>query len=185
MLSKTSVLAIRILLQLGAKGGSEPVPPRRLAEELGESPTYLAKVAGHLVRAGIVRARRGAMGGIVLNRDPASITLLSIVEACQGRILGDFCQPAAQLGDTCAYHQAAAELHHVIVGVLSRWSLAELLARPVPTGALAGNLRCQLLATRPTADPAAEDGTAFVPLGQLAGAEEPAGSRKKRGKSEE
>jgi Rrf2 family protein len=182
MLSKTSLLAIRILLQLGAKRGSEPVPPRRLAEELGESPTYLAKVAGHLVRAGIVQAHRGAMGGMVLNRDPRSISLLSIVEACQGAILADFCQPVTQMGDVCAYHKAAVELHRAIVGVLSRWSLAQLLARPAPTGVLAGQLRCYMLSSGATS--AARQGAAFVPVERLSGAEKPARGRRKRGKTD-
>jgi Rrf2 family protein len=132
MLNTTSLLAPRILLHLGTHPRPEPTPPRRLAAKLHESPTYLARVSGLPVRAGIVRAHRGAMGGIVLSREPASVTLLSIVQACQGPLRAGFCRSEAVPAEACAYHHAALELHHAIAPVISRWSLAQLLARAVP-----------------------------------------------------
>ena len=33
----------------------------------------------------------------------------------------------------CALHQAAAELHRAVVGVLSKWRGADLVTRPCPT----------------------------------------------------
>jgi Rrf2 family protein len=170
--TKTSILAIRLLVRLGSMGSSEPVSPRRLAEDLGGSPTYLAKVTNQLARAGILRAHRGAAGGVVLNKSPAEITLQSIVETCQGAILGDFCQDICWLSDACAYHQASAELHAAIVGILSRWTLAQLLVRPHPTGRLKDNVLCHLLPRqdwggRRWEDPeAAAEGLDALPGGQ-------------------
>jgi Rrf2 family protein len=134
MLTKTSRSAIRLLTHLGQLGASEPLSPRSLAEQLGESPTYLAKVARHLVKAGILQSQRGVAGGMVLSRAPESITMLAIVEACQGTILGDFCDEAPDLAQTCAFHQACAELHDAIVGALSRWTLAQFIQKPRPIG---------------------------------------------------
>ena len=91
MLTKTTISAIRALVHLGLHGGGNPVSPRRMAEQLGESPTYLAKVMRLLVRTGILRAHYGAAGGVVLNHDPESITLLAITEACQGTLLANLC----------------------------------------------------------------------------------------------
>ena len=144
MLTKTSRSAIRLLTYLGQLRSSEPISPRALAEQLGESPTYLAKVAGHLVRAGIVQSHRGVAGGMILNRNPETITLLAIVEACQGTILADFCDEAPDLAKTCAFHQACAELHDSIIGVLSRWTLAQLIQKPRPTGMLDKRIPCWL-----------------------------------------
>jgi Rrf2 family protein len=144
MLTKTSRSAIRLLTCLGQLGASEPLSPRVLAEQLGESPTYLAKVAGHLVRAGILQSQRGVAGGMRLSRAPETITMLEIVEACQGTILGDFCDAAPDLAKTCAFHQACAELHDAIVGVLSRWTLAEFLRKPRPIGMLDKRVPCWL-----------------------------------------
>lgn len=144
MLTKTSRSAIRLLTFLGQLGSSEPISPRALAEQLGESPTYLAKVAGHLVRAGILQSQRGVAGGMVLQRNPETISLLAIVEACQGTILADFCDEAPDLAKTCAFHQACAELHASIVGVLSRWTLAQFMRKPRPTGMLDKRIPCWL-----------------------------------------
>jgi Rrf2 family protein len=145
MLTKTSISAIRALTYLGVCDAQEPVSPRSIAEELGESPTYLAKVMRHLVKSGILRAHRGVAGGVTFGRQTEQISLLSIVQACQGTILGDFCEEADDLAKTCAFHQAGAELHQAIVGVLSRWNLAQLIEKPHPSPDLANkDIRCWL-----------------------------------------
>jgi Rrf2 family protein len=144
MLTKTSRSAIRLLTYLGLQGAGEPLSPRFLAEQLGESPTYLAKIARRLVRAGILRAHRGVAGGMVLRRPTTEISLLAIVEACQGAILGDFCEDASDLAKTCAFLRACAELHWAIVGVLSRWTLAEFVQEPRPRGLLEKSVPCWL-----------------------------------------
>ncbi|MBI4581334.1 MAG: Rrf2 family transcriptional regulator [Planctomycetes bacterium] len=142
MLTKTTITAIRALMYIGSEPNHEPLSIRRVAERLGESPTYLAKVARHLVKTGILKAHCGVAGGIVLNRPPKQITLRSIVEACQGTILADFCQETRTLEGTCAFHAAAAELHRAIVGVLSRWTLEKFIERPGPSGHLQRSVLC-------------------------------------------
>lgn len=144
MLTKTSLSAIRTLTFLGLNRRQQPWSPRAVAEQLGESPTYLAKVVRHLVRVGILKAHRGVAGGVSLNRSPEQITLLAVVEACQGAILGDFCSDATNLSQTCAFHQAGAELHRAVVEVLSRWTLAQFLDRPGPAAGLADQVQCWL-----------------------------------------
>ena len=132
VLTKTSITAIRLLMHVARVGDSAPASARQTAGQLQESPTYLAKVAGLLVRAGILRAQRGVAGGVTLARSTKDVTMLAIVEACQGAILGDFCQGALDLREACAFHRATAELHQAIVGVLSSWTLADLLKKPWP-----------------------------------------------------
>lgn len=144
MLTKTSLSAVRALAFLAYQRREQPWSPRSIAQQLGESPTYLAKVVRHLVRAGILKAHRGVTGGVVLLQPPEAISLLAIVEACQGRILGDFCSDADDLGKVCAFHRAGAELHRAIVGVLSRWTLADLLAKPRPDPCLGADDECWL-----------------------------------------
>jgi len=144
MLTGTTELAIRALILLGLSAEGKPIPPRRLAETLGCSPTYLSKTLGHLVRTGILRSVRGAHGGVVIAREPRAITLLEIVEDCQGAVLGDYCHGvrADDVAMSCRFHRVMAELHGQILRTLSGCTLAELLACPAP--ALRGRKRREL-----------------------------------------
>ena len=160
MFTKTTRSAIRLLTHLGVQGDTAPVSPRVLAEQLGESPTYLAKVARDLTKAGILRSHRGVAGGVVLGADPRMITLLSVVEACQGTVLGDFCEQADDLPRTCAFHQACAELHGAIVSILSKWTLAQFIQQPRPIGMLDKQIPCWLLPT-PNCAGSASHGASF------------------------
>jgi Rrf2 family protein len=142
MLTKTTVSAIRALIHVGLHGSGGPISPRRIAEQLGESPTYLAKVMRLLVKAGILRAHFGTAGGVVLHRPPESITLLAITEACQGALLANLCSETGNMAGACAFHQAGAELHQAILGVMSRWTLASFLSNPSPSLRCEGRIRC-------------------------------------------
>ncbi len=147
MFTKTTLTAIRTLVYVGLHSSEGTLSLRSIAAELGESPTYLVKVARQLVKAGILRAHRGVSGGVELGRPAERIALVAIVEACQGAILPDFCQETPRLKGTCALHRAGTELHEAILGVLSRWTLADFVREPSPTGAVAraAVLPCLLL----------------------------------------
>jgi Rrf2 family protein len=133
MLTQTSELGVNVLLYLGLRGKDRgPITPRQIAEDIGASPTYTAKVCGQLVKSDILRSQRGALGGITLARSPGELSLLQIVEACQGKILADYCNEITDKRRVCAYHAAMAELYQAITGVLGKWTLEALMARPRP-----------------------------------------------------
>ncbi len=133
MLTKTTQSAIRELIYLSLVPPGTPVSPRSIAERLGLSPTYTAKVTGLLVRARILQAHRGAQGGVTLARRPESITLLDLYEACQGKVVGDYCQAGLDFDRSCSFHRVAVELHDAIVKILSGFTLAKLIQRPAPS----------------------------------------------------
>ncbi|MDY0166718.1 MAG: Rrf2 family transcriptional regulator [Thermoguttaceae bacterium] len=134
MLTKTTISAVRTLIYLGQRVSAAPSAPRLIAEELGESPTYLAKVTHLLARAGILRTQRGMAGGVVLHRRPEEVNLLAVVETCQGAVWSDFQDASSDdLEHGCAFHRAGVELQEAIAGILSRWTLACLLEKPCPS----------------------------------------------------
>ncbi len=130
MTSKTTILAIRTLLFLARQPQPVVFTPRSIAESLHESPSYLPKVTRLLARAGILRAEKGVHGGVHLARPPERVTLLEIVEACQGAVLADVCQDGCKTGRTCSFHASAEELRTAVVDVYSRWTLARLMEKP-------------------------------------------------------
>lgn len=54
---------------------------REIAEAIHAAPGYLVKVLQQLTRAGIVAARRGAQGGVVLVRSPLQLSALDVINA--------------------------------------------------------------------------------------------------------
>jgi Rrf2 family protein len=133
MITKTSLLATRALLCLVRDQLGVATSPRSIALQLGESQAYMAKVLRSLVKAGILRAEHGSRGGVLLNMRPGAITLLAIVEACQGTIVGSYCEDIRDRGATCAFHRAAVELREATIAVLSRWNLEQLAQSPSRT----------------------------------------------------
>ncbi len=132
MFTRTSELAIRTLILIVFRQNGKPLKPGLLATELGCSPSYLAKTLQLLVKGGILSSVRGAGGGVMFERDPADVSLLEIFQACQGLLIGGYCQAIGTplSGAVCSYHEAMQELHRVTVQTLSKWTLADLLRRP-------------------------------------------------------
>ena len=144
VLNETTLSGIKTLLYLAVRPSDEPVPPRQIAEDLDLSPTYSAKITARLVRAGILRAHRGAKGGVSLGRATANITLLEVVEACQGKVLGHYCQETRTQRHVCAFHRAMHELHNAITDVLEHWTIAHLQSHPNPSRVILGQVECRM-----------------------------------------
>jgi Rrf2 family protein len=153
VLTKTSELGLQSLLLLAVSWDEmtpqNPQPPRHFASYLGSSPTYTAKVLAMLTRAGLLKSHRGQLGGFELARPPAQISLLEVVEACQGKLMADYCSEQSLLPKTCAWHQAMYEWHQATTQVLSKWSIADLLCKPQPDKSLVGKVPCRLSFLRP------------------------------------
>jgi len=136
MLNQTTLSGIRIVLYVALRDSPDPIAPPEIAEALDLSKSYCAKITNLLGRAGIFRTRRGAHGGVELRRPRVDITMLEIVEACQGRILSHYCQEVGDLRQVCAFHRAMVELHDSVTGVLSRWTVANLARKPLPSASI-------------------------------------------------
>jgi Rrf2 family protein len=96
-----------------------PVSAQRLAEYHGVSRTYLAKSLQALSRAGLVAATEGRVGGYVLDRPPAEITVLDVVLAVEGREPAFRCTEIRRNGPFGAQPEQCTE----------RCSIAALMAR--------------------------------------------------------
>jgi Rrf2 family protein len=131
MLTKTAETGIQMLIYMAlSPERDQPVPPKVLAGELGHSPSYLAKIAHELARAGLLRAHRGTKGGVILSRPPEQVRLLDIVQSLQGVLNGDYCRTTGSGLRTCGFHRAMLEVHQSVVEALSRWTLADLAKSP-------------------------------------------------------
>lgn len=130
LLTKTTELAIQVLVSMATTAGQEVVRPRQLAERLHESPSYMAKVLQILSQQGLLKSYRGKAGGYALAKAPSDISLLEVVEICQGSIAANYCKPLtkAQLARSCGYHRAMHELQQAVKKSLGRWTIARISA---------------------------------------------------------
>jgi Rrf2 family cysteine metabolism transcriptional repressor len=79
-----SPYAVRALVELGRHGDAAPVPIGELARRRDVPVQFLEQLFAVLRRAGVLRSQRGVKGGYSFARDPASITVLEIVELLDG-----------------------------------------------------------------------------------------------------
>lgn len=115
----------------------EPVPATRLAELHDVSASYLAKQLQALSRAGLVRSVQGKAGGYVLTREPASITVLDVVEAVDGpgeafncteiRQRGPLATPAESCAAPCPIARAMTRADTAWREALRAVSIADLV----------------------------------------------------------
>ena len=86
MLSITtkSPYAVLALTELGRSNGADPVPIGELARRRDVPVQFLEQLFAVLRRAGIINSQRGVKGGYRFARDPATVTVLEIVELLDG-----------------------------------------------------------------------------------------------------
>ncbi len=86
--SDRSMVAVRALAELAARGGRGPVPILEVAECRGIPAHQVEQVFAALRRAGLLQSQRGVKGGYMLARDPSEVTVLDVIEAVDGPIGG-------------------------------------------------------------------------------------------------
>lgn len=80
LLSDASEYALRAMVWMAQRPG-QPQKVRELAEGTHAAPGYLVKVLQTLTKADILSAQRGSRGGFTLERDPAKLTVLEVINA--------------------------------------------------------------------------------------------------------
>jgi Rrf2 family protein len=136
---------VRLLIQLGVQGGTDPVSLKSVAAAENLPLAYLERIAALLKKAGLVASTRGAHGGYVLAQPAEEITMDRVVLALEGAIAPMECfidevntahPPASRVA--CSHHDDEAQhcatkllWTRVQLGViksLQRTTLAELVA---------------------------------------------------------
>jgi Rrf2 family transcriptional regulator, cysteine metabolism repressor len=105
-ITSKSPYALRALAELGRSGDAGPVPIGELARRRDIPVQFLEQLFATLRRAGVLRSQRGVKGGYSFARDPASVTVLEIVELLDGPLGRDaegvFADAAAAARDVLA-----------------------------------------------------------------------------------
>jgi len=81
-----SPYAVRALAELARIGAAAPVPIGELARRREIPVQFLEQLFAVLRRAGVLRSQRGVKGGYAFAREPATVSVLEIVELLDGTL---------------------------------------------------------------------------------------------------
>ena len=127
-ITSKSPYAVQALTELGRSAGSGPVPIGELARRREVPVQFLEQLFAVLRRAGILSSQRGVKGGYTFARDPATVSVLEVVELLDGPlgrdsegVFAEAAQAARKvLGDTTIAdvieretREAGASMYHI------------------------------------------------------------------------
>src|SRR5258707_6737163 len=127
--------ALRPPPELAVAAGDHPVTAVQLAEAQQIPPKFLENILGQLRRSGIIRSQRGPEGGYWLAKPAGEITMADIIRAIDGPLLGVRGERPEHVG----YEGAARSLQEVWIalrasgrGILEQVTLAHTAAGELP-----------------------------------------------------
>lgn len=103
---------------------------KEIASELSIPVHFLAKILQSLSEKGVLTSFKGVHGGFTLQRSPAKIRLIDVVEAIDGLDFFERCVlgfPGCGTGKPCPVHDRWGKVRDTIREMLSSDSLADLL----------------------------------------------------------
>jgi Rrf2 family protein len=124
--------AVRAVWHVARLGDHVRVATAQIARDQHIPLTFLAKIVPQLSAVGVLRATRGAHGGVSLGRPAASISLLDVVEAIDGPITVSECTThpdLCPLEATCAVREVWCEARTDLVRRLAQTSFEQLVER--------------------------------------------------------
>lgn len=126
-ITRRTDLATRAVLALS--GRDQRVKAAELAELIGTSSGFLSQVMTPLVSEGWVRSDPGPTGGYAAAFEPATVSVLAVIEAIEGPVDTGLCvleDRACAAAGTCALHRPWSRARANLVDELGSQSLASL-----------------------------------------------------------
>lgn len=125
---RTMQFLARLHVESSAAGGAgpAPVPVQVIADRSHLSLRFLQGIVSRLSKAKLLKTVPGAKGGVMLAREPESISILAIVESVEGRInLMDCMQHPEHCGDSsqCSIMGVLLTAQSSMTAVLANTSL--------------------------------------------------------------
>ncbi len=127
--TRRSDLAIRALLALTE--GRDRTKAADLADKVGTTKGFLTQVMHPLVRHGWVRSDPGPTGGYAADFEPASVSVLQVIEAIEGPVDTGRCvleDRSCAAAGTCALHRPWSRARGNLIEELGSQSLESLLS---------------------------------------------------------
>ena len=95
------------MIRAAYKNDGKVISVTKVAEQEGIPYAFARSIQNDLVHAGLLRAERGARGGLALACDPSTTTLLQVLDCVQGPIAMTACtndERVCDRRDGCEFH---------------------------------------------------------------------------------
>lgn len=86
-ITTTSRYGVRALFDVAYHGGGLPTQIKDISRRQKISQRYLEQIFNKLLKAGLLKSRRGPRGGYMLAKEPSEISVGDIIKAAQGPIV--------------------------------------------------------------------------------------------------
>jgi Rrf2 family transcriptional regulator, nitric oxide-sensitive transcriptional repressor len=131
MFSQTVEYALRAMVFLASKSPAS-CTSGDISKATRVPAAYMAKVLQGLIRAGLLRSKRGIGGGVSLVKSPQELTILEVVSAVEpiARIRHCPLGLAAHGVRLCPLHRRMDNALALVEQALANTTLAEVLAEP-------------------------------------------------------
>ena len=132
-ITTTSRYGVRALFDVAYHGGGQPTQIKDIARRQKISQRYLEQIFNKLLKAGLLKSRRGPRGGYMLAREPSEISIGDIISAAQGPIVPVRClaEDEAKAQDceilsSCITRHVWRETQKLLVDYYNSVSIADL-----------------------------------------------------------
>ncbi len=137
MISQRSRYALKALIRLVRAGKGSSLSTRVIAEQEAIPVSFLEQIMLDLKRAGFVGSRRGKEGGYFIDRDPATLSLATVLRQIDGPVAPLPCLSKTAyrrcedcpVERTCALRIVMGETYEAMLTVLEKRTLADAIAR--------------------------------------------------------
>lgn len=132
-LSARSRYATRLLLDLAIRQSDSPLRTTVLSESTGITVQFIEQIIRPLKKAGLIISVRGAAGGHILDKDPATVTVGEIVRIMEGGISLTDCVTDSGIckrSPICMTRRVWQRASRVLEQELDSITLADLVANP-------------------------------------------------------
>ena len=131
-ISRAAEYALRAMLDVAAIDENGVARTKEVAEHQGIPKVFLPKIVQRLVQAGLLRAHKGAAGGITLSRPASRINLRQIIEAIDGPIALNNClimPDECPRQSICPIHEVWVKAQDGLLSSLEGMTLDRLVSR--------------------------------------------------------
>ncbi|MCA9107899.1 MAG: Rrf2 family transcriptional regulator [Planctomycetales bacterium] len=160
MFSQTVEYALRAVLHLAHMSPAAQTTDQ-IAQATRVPAAYLSKVLQSLRRSEMIKSQRGVHGGMTLQRDPETLTILEVVNAVDPicRITSCPLKLASHGENLCPLHRRLDDALALVEDAFHSTTVAQVLAEPTRSIPLCDGLLAEPIARTRSGSPGARSGS--------------------------